>query len=71
MNDLLSNTNGYNLVTGCIVGNYMSPNIISIPLEGSNLIQVGLVKRKDVFLSEELLLYIDFLTAALSKSAPK
>lgn len=71
MNNLLSNTDGYNLGTGCIVNNYMNPNIISIPLEGSNLIQVGLVKRKDVFLSEELLLYIDFLTAALSKSAPK
>lgn len=71
MNNLLSNTDGYNLGTGCIVDNYMNPNIISIPLEGSNMIQVGLVKRKDVFLSEELLLYIDFLTAALSKSAPK
>lgn len=71
MNDLLSNTDGYNLGTGCIVDNYINPNIISIPLEGSNLIQVGLVKRKDVFLSEELLLYIDFLTAALAKSKPK
>lgn len=71
MNDLLSNTNGYNLGTGCIVDNHMNFNIISIPLEESNLIQVGLVKRKDVFLSEELLLYIDFLTAALSKSTPK
>lgn len=71
MNDLLSNTDGYNLGTGCIVDNYINPNIISIPLEGSNLIQVGFVKRKDVFLSEELLLYIDFLTAALAKSEPK
>ncbi|WML33465.1 LysR family transcriptional regulator [Clostridium sp. OS1-26] len=71
MNDLLSNTDGYNLGTGCIADNYINPNIISIPLEGSNLIQVGFVKRKDVFLSEELLLYIDFLTAALAKSEPK
>lgn len=71
MNNLLSNTDGYNLGTGCIVDNYMNPNIISIPLEGGNLIQVGLVKRKDVFLSEELFLYIDYLTAALSKSSPK
>lgn len=71
MNNLLSNTDGYNLGTGCIVDNYMNPNIISIPLEGNNLIQVGLVKRKDVFLSKELLLYIDFLKAVLSKSAPK
>lgn len=71
MNNLLSNTNGYNLGTGCIVDNYMNSNIISIPLEGSDLIQVGFVKRKDVFLPKELLLYIDFLTEALSKSAPK
>lgn len=49
----------------------MNPNIISIPLEGSNLIQVGLVKRNDVFLPEELLVYIDFLKLALGKSMPK
>jgi len=71
MNDLLSNTDGYNIGTGCIVNNYMNPNIISLPLEGSSLIQVGFVKRNDVFLSEDFLLYIDFLTKALSKSAPK
>lgn len=71
MNNLLSNTDGYNLGTGCIVNNYMNPNIISIPLERSNLIQVGLVKRNDVFLSEEILVYIDFLKVALEKSMPK
>ncbi|WP_028983601.1 LysR family transcriptional regulator [Sporolactobacillus terrae] len=71
MNNLLSHTDGYNLGTGCIVDNYMNPNIISIPLEGSNLIQVGLVRRTDVFLSKELLVYINFLKTALEKSAPK
>ncbi|WP_165350824.1 LysR family transcriptional regulator [Ectobacillus funiculus] len=71
MNNLLSNTDGYNLGTGCIVNNYMNPNIISIPLEGNSLIQVGLVKRNDVFLSEEILVYIDFLKVALEKSMPK
>jgi hypothetical protein len=71
MNNILSNTNGYNIGTGCIVKNYMNPNIISIPLEGSNLIQVGFVKRDDIFLPEELLAYIDFLTKSLIKSAPK
>jgi DNA-binding transcriptional LysR family regulator len=70
MNNLLSNTDGYNLGTGCIVNNYMNPNIISIPLEGGNLIQVGLVKRNDVFLPEEVLVYIDFLKLALAKSMP-
>ncbi|WP_425803320.1 LysR family transcriptional regulator [Desulfitobacterium sp. Sab5] len=71
MNNLLSNTDGYNLGTGCIVENYMNPNIISIPLEGHNDIQVGLVKRYDQLLPEEISVYIDFLTASLKKSAPK
>ncbi|OMP68342.1 LysR family transcriptional regulator [Domibacillus epiphyticus] len=71
MNNLLSNTDSYNLGTGCIVNNYMNPNIISIPLEGVNLIQVGLVTRSDVFFPEEVLVYIDFLKLALEKSMPK
>ncbi|WP_026574410.1 LysR family transcriptional regulator [Bacillus sp. UNC438CL73TsuS30] len=71
MNNLLSNTDSYNLGTGCIVNNYMNSNIISIPLEGGNLIQVGLVKRNDVFLPEEVLVYIDFLKLTLEKSMPK
>lgn len=71
MNNLLSNTDSYNLGTGCIVNNYMNPNIISIPLEEGNSIQVGLVKRNDVFLPEEVLVYIDFLKLALEKSMPK
>ncbi|MEH7392356.1 LysR family transcriptional regulator [Bacillus sp. JJ1474] len=69
-NNLLSNTDAYNIGTGCIVNNYMNPNIISIPIERSNLIQVGLVKRNDVFLPEEVLVYIDFLELALEKSMP-
>jgi DNA-binding transcriptional LysR family regulator len=71
MNNLLSNTDSYNLGTGCIVNNYMNSNIISIPLEEGTLIQVGLVKRNDVFLSEEVLVYIDYLKIALEKSLPK
>ncbi|VBB06135.1 transcription regulator hth lysr [Lucifera butyrica] len=71
MNNLLANTDGYNLGTGCIVNNYMNPNIISIPIEEGSLIQLGLVKRNDVFLPEELMIYINFLTTALKKSVPK
>ncbi|MBP2655834.1 MAG: LysR substrate binding domain protein [Firmicutes bacterium] len=71
MNNLLANTDGYNIGTGCIVNNYMNPNIIAIPLEDGNLIQIGFVKRNDVFLPEELIVYIDFLTTALERSAPK
>ncbi|MCZ8516715.1 hypothetical protein O9H85_30960 [Paenibacillus filicis] len=71
MNDLLSNTDGYNLGTGCIVRNYMNPNIISIPLDVGYQIQVGYVKRNDIFLPEEILVYIDLLSEALEKSKPK
>lgn len=71
MNNLLSNTDSYNLGTGCIVDAYMNPNIISIPLEGGSLIQVGLLKRNDVFLPDEVQVYIDFLKLALAKSMPK
>ncbi|PEJ57289.1 hypothetical protein CN692_14150 [Bacillus sp. AFS002410] len=71
MNNLLSNTDSYNLGTGCIVHNYMNPNIISIPLEGANQVQIGWVKRNDVFLPAEALVYIDFLKLALKKSIPK
>lgn len=70
MNNLLANTNSYNLGTGSIVTNYMNPNIISIPLERGNIIQVGLVKREDVFLPEEVLVYIDYLKLMLEKSLP-
>lgn len=71
MNNLLSNTDGYNLGTGCIVNNYMNDNIISVPLDGGNQIQVGFVKRNEVLLPEEILVYIDFLTTALENSKPK
>lgn len=71
MNNLLSNTEGYNLGTGCIVENYMNPNIISIPLEGNKEIQVGLVKRYGELLPAEINVYIEFLTAALNNSAPQ
>jgi len=70
MNNLLSNTNGYNLGTGCIVHHYMDSNIISIPLKENYLIQIGFVKRNDVFLPEELLKYLEFVKNALEKSMP-
>ena len=71
MNNLLSNTDGYNIGTGCIVENYMNSNIISIPMEGQNEIQVGWVKRYDQMLSEKALVYIEILTTVLHKAAPK
>jgi len=71
MNNLLSNTNGYNLGTGCIVKNYMNPNIISVPLLDGNRIQVGFIKRFDKLLNKETETYMDYLTQCLKKSAPE
>jgi hypothetical protein len=71
MMNLLSNTNGYNLGTGWVGSNYISSNIISIPLKEDNLIQVGLVKRNDVSFPEEILVYIEFLKIALKESISK
>ena len=69
--NLLANTNAYNIGTGCIVKNYMNPNIISLPLKKGSLIEIGLLKRNDVFLPKELTVYLDFLTTALSESVPR
>ncbi|MFB9327812.1 LysR family transcriptional regulator [Paenibacillus aurantiacus] len=71
MNDLLSTTDGYNLGTGCIVENFMNANIRAIPLNEGYEIQVGVVKRKDTFLTEEIATYIEFLSEAIEKSRPR
>lgn len=70
MNDIISNTDGYNIGTGCIVENYTPPNIISIPLEGHNEIQIGYVKRDDQTFPEEINIYVDYLRSALLRSLP-
>lgn len=70
MNNLLANTNSYNIGSGCISQNYMNSNIICIPLKGPNIIKLGLVRRYDVLLPKEISTYIDFLKMALKKSAP-
>lgn len=71
MNNLLANTDGYNLGTGCIVEGYMNPNLTAIPLEGHQKIQIGLVRRYDRLLSKEINAYIEFLKQSLERSAPK
>ena len=70
MNNLLANTNGYNIGTGCIVPGYMNPNIISIPLHEEQLLQIGFIRRHDAPLTEELLVYLDFMKKALNNSLP-
>lgn len=68
MNNILSNTDGYNVGTGCIVKDYMNPNIISIPLEHGSTIEIGYIKRHDIVFSKEIFVFIDFLDQALSNS---
>lgn len=70
MNNLLSNTDAYNIGTGSIVVNYMNPNIISIPLDIPNELQIGYIKRYDQLLPREMNTYIEYLTKSLIKSMP-
>ncbi|MNZ99371.1 hypothetical protein D3C78_1186910 [compost metagenome] len=46
----------------------MNANIISIPLDLGYQIQVGYVKQNDVFLPEEMEVFIYFLLESLEKS---
>lgn len=70
MNNLLSNTDGYNIGTGSIIANYMNPNIISIPLNVQNELRVGYIKRYDQLLPKEITAYVEFLTQSLINSTP-
>lgn len=70
MNNLLANTDGYNVGTGCIVPGYMNPNIISIPLAGGTEIQIGYIQRQHTFLAPEIQHYIKWVNDALQRSIP-
>lgn len=67
MNNLLSKTDGFNIGTGVIIQDYIDKNIISIPLQNAQKIQIGLVKRTDSFFSEETKIFINYLEESLHK----
>lgn len=68
LNNLIANTDGYNLGTGAIIPDYMNPNIISIPLKDEAHIHIGYITRKDQGLSPEVQYFIDELRASLQRA---
>ncbi len=60
-NNLLSNTDSYNIGTGLLIPRYMEPNILSIPIEGGEQLTVGWIKRYDTYLSDVMETYIQYL----------
>lgn len=68
MNNLLSKTDGYNLGTGCITKGYTDANIMSLPLREGKRVDIGLIKRKDTFLPEEIERYVEYLKKSLGNS---
>lgn len=71
MNNLLASTDGWNLGTGCIVKDFMNPNIISVPLEEQKELQVGCVKKAGLQLSREAAAFLAYLEKSLKDSAPR
>lgn len=70
MDDLLAHTNGYNLGTGCMSAGFISPDIVSIPLDMPWQVHIGYIRKSDQLLSAEALKYIEFLSDALSRALP-
>ncbi len=58
MNNILTHTNGYNIGTGYLIPEYMDGHLTAVPLEGGSKIEVGFVRRQDVFLAQE---HMDFI----------
>ena len=70
MNDLLAQTDGYNLGTGCISHGCNCPDIVAIPLEMPWQLHIGYIRKSDQLLSREALTYIEFLSEALTRALP-
>lgn len=60
LTELLLATDGYNIATGVLVSDLQS-NLVSIPIEDGETMQVGYLTRKDGLLSELALRYIGLL----------
>lgn len=65
MNELLANTDGYSLGTGCVVEGYMHPNICAVALRERNMIQLGALKRQDVAVSDDVSRFLELLREAV------
>lgn len=68
-NNLIANTDCYNIGTGCLIDGVISEDIISIPIDGySEKMTVGWIKLKHAEYCEELQGYVEKLKKALTDS---
>ena len=68
-NDIIVNSDCYNIGTGCLIDGIIDENIVSIPLDGyGEKMTVGWIKLKNASLSQIAQDYIEQVKAALSLS---
>ena len=70
MDNLLVNTTGYNLGTGCICPDFIHPDILAVPLDVPWQIHIGYIHKKDMLFSEEMQQFLSFLKRSLNESLP-
>lgn len=69
MNNLIANTDAYNIGTGCLMDGIIDDNIISIPIEGfSEKMVVGWIKLKNTNLTPELHAYVKLMEESIHTS---
>lgn len=66
MNNIIANTNSYNVGTGCLMPGIIDPQIASIPLYGQkDEMIIGWIKLKSTELKGELATFVNFLKNSL------
>lgn len=68
MLSIIEHTDAYNLGTGCLIPRVVNKMIRAIPLKGKyGFMRIGMIKKKDLVLSEELGKYFQFMQATIQK----
>lgn len=68
MFSFLSNTNAYNLGTGCLIASVVHDDLVSIPLKGQGgTMTIGWIKKKNMVMSQELQQYVCLMEQSLTQ----
>ena len=67
--NIVSNTDSYNIGTGCLIDGIVENQIVSLPLEGyGEKMTVGYIKLKNSEITPEMEAYIEYIKGALTLS---
>lgn len=67
--NIISNTDSYNIGTGCLIDDIVEKDIVSLPLDGyGEKMTVGFIKLKNAVVSPEIESYIENIKKALTLS---